>query len=49
MAKRRKHPDATAERTNEAITKLKKYCDLGRRAQKLSGSAEGTYAKGVIA
>ena len=49
MVVRHKQPDAVTERTNEAIVKLKKYYDLGRRAQKLSSSAEGPYAKGVIA
>lgn len=49
MAKRRKQPDAAAERTNEALAKLKAYYELGRRAKKLGSSAEGTYAKGVIA
>jgi len=49
MAKRHRQPDATAERTKQAIAKLNRYYELGRRAQKLSSSAEETYAKGVIA
>ena len=49
MAKRRKQSDAAAERTTEAIAKLKRYYDLGRRAQKLGKSNEGAYAPGVIA
>jgi biopolymer transport protein ExbD len=37
----------TAERTNQAIAKLKGYYDLGKRAQKLSNST-GIHAPGVI-
>ena len=48
MAKRPKQPDAVAERTKQAIVKLKGYYDLGKRAQKLSNSSEGIHATGVI-
>ena len=48
MVKRPKQPNATAERTSQAIAKLKGYYDLGKRAQKLSSSSESIHAPGVI-
>ena len=48
MAKRPKQHDAVAERTNQAIAKLKGYYDLGKRAQKLSSSSDGIHAPCVI-
>jgi DUF1016 N-terminal domain len=49
MAKHQPKPDAAAARTNEAIAKLKGYYYLGRRAQKLAKSSDGTYGRGIIA
>lgn len=40
--------NAVSERTTEALARLRKYYDLGRRAQQLGKSSNGAYANGVI-
>ena len=49
MAQRGKQASYTVpERTTEALARLRKYYDLGRRAQHLGESRSGVYSKGVI-
>ena len=43
-----KHRDATAERTEQALGRLRRYYDIGRRGQELTRAGGGVYGRGVV-